>query len=367
MLDTRLNKRIDLPLLGLTYLLGIFGIIIVYSATHSDPNAAYKKQIVWLILGSIALFTTTTVDFHLSARFQKHIYIFNLFLLTVVLKAGTNINGASRWIRIGPFPFQPSEFAKLFVILTLAAFLTRRYNRIRQPGTLILSLLYVLVPMALIFKQPDLGTALVLLAIWVGMVFMAGAQIKHLAALFLCGVLLFTGIWVSGKGLHDYQKRRLLNIVDPGSDPKGTGYHVLEARIAIGSGGFLGKGFLHSTQVSGNYIPEKQTDFIFTDIGEELGFVGGVSVTLLYALLLFRGTMIVAAAEEDILGKLIAAGIVTMIAFHVILNIGMNIGIMPVAGVPLPLISAGGSNMILTLICIGMLQSISRYRHQLLF
>ncbi|HEV2471670.1 MAG TPA: FtsW/RodA/SpoVE family cell cycle protein, partial [Chthonomonadales bacterium] len=191
--------------------------------------------------------------------------------------------------------------------------------------------------------------------------------IRHLAALVAIGGALFAAFWFSGRFIRSYQKQRLIAFVHPEADPKESGYHVIQARIAIGSGGLWGKGLFHSTQVRGGYIPERQTDFIFTDIGEELGFTGAATIALLYAGMLWRGWNIIALSDEDRLGKLIATGIVTMLAFHIVLNIGMNIGILPVAGVPLPLISSGGSNVILTLTCIGLLESVCIRRHRLQF
>ncbi|HZO92078.1 MAG TPA: rod shape-determining protein RodA [Chthonomonadaceae bacterium] len=368
MLSARLRKNLDVPLLALTYLIAALGVIVIFSATRGDPTPFYKKQILWMAVGTVGLAAAAFIDYHHYARFSRHLYALNLLLLALVSsgKLSHAAKGAARWINIGGFQLQPSEFAKLFLIITLAVFLAKRHESIKQGKTLLLSFLYIAVPVALIFKQPDLGTALVILAIWFGMIYMAGARILHLIAILLAGVLLFTGLWYSGK-LKDYQKNRLISFVNPEADPKETGYHVLQARIAIGSGGMWGKGLGHSTQVRGGYVPEKQTDFIFTDVGEELGFVGSVTVTLLYAALLLRGVFIIAAADEDILGKLMATGVVTMFAFHVIVNIGMNIGIMPVAGVPLLFFSYGGSNMIVALASIGLLQSIAMHRHQLLF
>jgi rod shape determining protein RodA len=367
MFESRLRKNLDKPLLILTYLTALLGILMIYSATHGDPGAYHKKQMIWVVIGSVGLVLTTGIDYHLYARFARHLYILNLLLLTLILKVGHTTNGAVRWIRVGSFQFQPSEFAKLFLILTLAIYLTKRQETIREFKTLFLSFLYVAIPITLIFKQPDLGTALVVLAIWFGMVYMAGARLKHLFALVVAGSLLFTGLWISGKVIRSYQKQRLVTFINPEADPNKAGYHVMQARIAIGSGGMWGKGLLRSTVVRGGYIPEKQTDFIFTTVGEEFGFIGTVVVVALYGGILFRGSAIIAANDKELLGKLIAAGIVTMFAFHVIVNIGMNIGIMPVAGVPLPLISAGGSNMLTTLLCIGLLESISMHRHELIF
>lgn len=365
-LAAHLRLKVDMPLLLLTYTLAAIGVVVIYCATYGDPAAFYRKQLLWITLGTAALAVAATLDYHLWVRFATHLYGLNLVLLAAVLKLGHATNGAARWIRLGSFPFQPSEHAKLIVVFTLAVFLAKRSESIRQPGTVLRSLLYVAVPMLLILKQPDLGTALVLGAIWLGMVYMAGAQLKHLAAIFATGLLLFTGMWFSGT-VKDYQKARIVNYVNQEANPKGSGYHVMQARIAIGSGGMWGKGLLRSTQVRGGYIPERQTDFIFTEIGEELGFVGTLLVTALYGALLLRGTFVIAGAEDDLLGKLIATGIVTMIAFHVIVNIGMNVGILPVAGVPLTLISYGGNNVLVTLLSIGLLQSIVRHRRSTLF
>ncbi len=198
------------------------------------------------------------------------------------------------------------------------------------------------------------------------MVFVAGAKGKHLAILLLSVSLLFGVAWRLNV-IKDYQKMRVIVLFDPEADKDGAGYHVAQARIAIGSGGTWGKGYLKSQSVRGGFIPEKQTDFIYTTIGEELGFFGGLFVLFLYLILLWRGGTVIIAAYEDELGKLMATGIVTMLAFHIVVNVGMNIGIMPVTGVPLPLISAGGSNLILIFFAIGILQSIIKNRRDLIF
>jgi len=371
MRDSRLHKNIDIPLLVLTYGLALFGVLIIYSVTHGDATPYHKRQLLWIVLGTAGLVAGTLVDYHFYTRFDRYIYGFNLVSLAIVLKFAHGINGAARWINIAGFKFQPSEFAKLCVILTLAIFLTKHHETIREPKTFLLSLLHIGVPMALIFKQPDLGTALVLLAIWAGMVFMAGAKVSHLLILVITGVLLFVTLWHTGKVIKGYQRQRLVTwweqLADPDANKGGRGYHVSQARVAIGSGGMWGKGLMHSSLVHDGYVPEKQTDFIFTDIGEELGFAGTLTLAVVYGWLLYRGVKVIRAADEDILGKMIATGIVSMLAFHVVENIGMNIGIMPVAGVPLPFISAGGSNMLTLMTCIGLLQSITRNRHQLLF
>ncbi|MDW8207085.1 MAG: rod shape-determining protein RodA [Chloroherpetonaceae bacterium] len=361
-----LYRRLDWPLLVLTYLLATIGLVVLYSAAHTEPVAYHQKQFIRIVLGTVALVSATLIDYHLLARFARHLYLLNLLLLLLVLKVGDEVKGASRWISIAGFPFQPSEFAKLFVIFTLGVFLTKHRETITQIGTLVRSLVHVAVPMALIFKQPDLATSLVLIAIWTGMVFMAGARIRHLVGLAVCGLLLFAGFWHSGI-LKDYQKTRILVLIRPDADPKGSGYHIRQARIAIGSGGMWGKGLKHGTQVQGGFVPEHHTDFIFTNLSEELGFVGAVTVLVLYLLLLLRGVQLIASVGDDPFGKFVAAGIVSMLAFHVVVNVGMNVGILPVAGVPLLLLSYGGSNIVLTLLSVGVLQSIAVHRRQLHF
>jgi len=198
------------------------------------------------------------------------------------------------------------------------------------------------------------------------MVLISGARLKHLGIFVLALALIFGGLWHFGR-IKSYQKTRIISFLHPEADPRAAGYHVYQARIAIGSGGIWGKGLMHSTQVRGGYIPEKQTDFIFTDVGEELGFVGSMALVALYGGLIWRGARVIAQADEDPLGRLIATGVVTMLAFHVVVNIGMNVGIMPVAGVPLPLLSAGNSNVIVTLACVGLLQSVEVHQHALQF
>ncbi len=283
MLNTPLRKNMDWLLLLLVYLLAVIGVLMIFSATHGDAAAFHKKQMIWIVLGTGGLALTATLDYHLYTRFAKHLYWFNLGLLLLVKVKGSTTNGAARWIKIGAFQLQPSEFAKLFVILTLGVWLARRQEEIKDFKTLGLSLLYISVPTYLILKQPDLGTALVILAIWFGMTYMAGAKLKHLAAFGLAGVGLFSLMLWTGK-INKYQGDRLATFWSQftGKEDAGAkkeGYHVVQARIAIGSGGLWGKGYLHSTQVRGGYVPEKQTDFIFTTVGEEWGFVGALALT----------------------------------------------------------------------------------------
>jgi rod shape determining protein RodA len=219
--------------------------------------------------------------------------------------------------------------------------------------------------MLLILAQPDLGTSLVLIAIWFGMTFIAGAHVKHLAAVLAVGLLLSAGMWHFNV-LKTYQKNRLVAFIDPDADPRDTGYQVRQSRIAVGSGQVWGKGFGKGTQARGRFIPENHTDFIYTVIGEEGGFIVSAVLVLLYGGILYRGVVTIAQAE-DMLGKLLATGIVSMYAFHIIVNMGMTIGIMPVTGVPLPLISYGGSNLLLNMTAIGLLLGVGMRKHSITF
>lgn len=367
--DPRMRKRLDIGLLMLTYLIVVIGILIVYSSSYGQSGGFHKKQLLFAVIGTAALVAAMRIDFHFYGRLAQLLYILNLIVLAIVglTHLAKSENGATRWIAIGSFHYQPSETAKIVVIIALGTFLVNNRNSIKKWRTLLLSLALVLVPAALVIKQPDLGTGLVLFAIWFSMVFVAGARMKHLVTLFAVGTVLFTGLWITGIWPRPFQRQRLMIFLGLREDPKHTGYHVAQARIAVGSGGLFGKGFLKSTQVQGGWVPERQTDFIFADIGEEFGFVGCITIVTLYGLLIYRGVRIVIQADEDPSGKLIATGVVGMIAFHIVQNIGMNIGVMPVAGVPLVLISYGGSSMIVTLFSIGLLESVALHRHQLDF
>jgi rod shape determining protein RodA len=369
MLDSRLRKNLDIPLLVLTVAVVTLGIVTLYSLTRDNPARFYQKQILWFLLGLAGLAGAATVDYARLPRFTRILYVTNLALLVFVLKFAPEVKGATRWIPIGSFQFQPSEFAKIILIVCLAVYLNRRHESLHRLPVLIGSFMYLAIPALLIFKQPDLGTSLVLMAIWFGMTYMAGARWWHLALFVLSGALLFAGLWHFDRRhaiLKDYQRNRLIAFVNPEVDPKDAGYHVIQARIAVGSGQLWGKGLGRGTQSHGKFIPENHTDFIFTVVGEEGGFFETVLLILLYGCILLRGLLIMAGAE-DLLGRLLAAGVVSMYAFHIIVNIGMTVGIMPVTGVPLPLFSYGGSNLMLNMTAIGLLLGIGMRRHRLVF
>ena len=283
--------------------------------------------------------------------------------LVTVLVLGKTALGATRWIDFGFFQFQPSEFAKLVVIIVLAKYFSTNYDFMDNPRHLLVSLAYVLLPMALVLAQPDLGTALVLGAIWVVMAVVARVRWTYLAAM---AVAIAAAIPFIITRLHDYQRDRIKVFLDPMADPLHRGYNVIQSTIAVGSGQMYGRGLNAGSQSQLNFLPSQPTDFIFAVLSEKMGFVGGMLVILLFAGLLLRAVQI-ASRAEDRFGMFVAAGIVTMLLFHVFINIGMNIGLMPVTGIPLPFISYGGTNLLVSLLAVGLLESIAVRRKKIQF
>lgn len=371
-------RSLDYTLLVTAALIIVYGLIAISSATHvtnptgEDPYFFMKKQIIWAALGFMIMFFFMSWRYEELPRYTTALYILNLILLTAVLFMGHTALGAQRWIKLGPFVLQPSEFAKFIIILTLANFLAQREGKLNRLRDLIPVFLYTGLPLFLILQQPDLGTSLVFVAITFGMLYMAGARTGLLLTLAFSGLAavcgwiwahLTYGIWIP---LKEYQIARLTIFLNPWQDWQGAGYHMIQSQIALGSGGLFGRGLYCGTQNQLNFLPEQHTDFIFSVVGEELGFIGAGTLLILYFLLLYRGVKI-ATLAKDSFGRLVAAGIVTMLVFHILVNIGMTTGIMPVTGIPLPLFSYGGSAMLTNLAAIGLLENICARRQKILF
>ncbi len=373
--DRRLIRNLDLTVLVTVLLLVLFGLAAVYSATHaaqSDPFFGLKKQLVGVVLGLLGMALLVLVDYHASERLHLLIYIGNILMLLSVLVFGREVHGARSWLGLGPFSLQPSEFAKVAVIVTLARHLANKES-LASAWDLASPLLHVAVPLGLILLQPDLGTALVFIFITFSMLYMAGARCWHLAV--LAGVPLAVLIVVIFAHfrfgfplpiIKDYQLERLTSFLNPARDAQRSGYNLLQAMIAVGSGRFIGKGFLRGTQGRLGYVPEHSTDFIFTIVGEELGFVGGFLLLVLFFTLIWRGLRI-AYQAKDKYGCLIATGVLSMFLFHVMENIGMNLGVMPITGIPLPFISAGASSMTASLWAVGLLENVWVRRQKIMF
>jgi rod shape determining protein RodA len=361
-------KHIDLILLITVLIIAVGGVLAIHSALHGQPSASgnVRKQAVGIVLGLAAMIALASSDYtQILRRHSRWLYWFNLFLLTIVLLHGHSSRGAQRWLSLGPIQVQPSEFCKIILIIALALFITQRKDDIREWRMVLSSILYISVPLLLIFKQPDLGTALVVGTLWFGMMFVGGAKWQHLAILFVGATLMFAGLW-HFHVLKDYQKKRLIVFLNPNADPRDTGYHLHQSQIAIGSGEVTGQGYQRGMQANGHFIPEQHTDFIFTIVGEEGGFIGAIFLLALYLLVLER-SLVLLIVTEDYLGRLLIAGVVSMLAFHIIVNIGMTIGVMPVTGVPLPFFSYGLSALLVDMASVGLVLSVAARKHRTLF
>ncbi len=458
---SRLIKNLDYPLLGTTMALLFISLVTIGSATFEFTNSSLSpekvqemnfllrllyldyqyvlKQLAWILLGLLAVAIFVFVDYEDIAKYSNHLYVLNIIMLLAVIFIGTNSLGAQRWIYIGPFSFQPSEFSKLIIVIAFADFLSKRQGRLNTFWELLPCFLYIGIPVSLILIQPDLGTSLVFVAMMFGMLFIAGGNTRVLGSIIALGLVMALSIYqvhdvlhradielrdkisvvskavsgddydlnsneallkeiknkgysVDNQGLNsyleqskeDYQKKeerhelfhkitlkeyqmtRLTIFMNPESDLLGAGYHVWQSRIAIGSGGVLGKGLLKGTQSHYTFLPIRHTDFVFSVVGEEFGFIGVTVLLFLYYVLLYRGIKIITVARDNY-GTLLATGIVSMFTFHIFLNIGMTAGIMPVTGIPLPLFSYGGSNIIMNLASIGLLLNIFIRRKKLVF
>lgn len=353
-------KRIDYTVLLLTIALFLFGVIMITSATRGGVKGISSsyfvyRQVFFMTLGLIAFFALSLANLRKLESFSLFLYLFSISLLVAVLLFGEARLGAQRWIDLGPVSLQPSEISKVFVLLFLSSFLSRQKEREPEIRDIVASLFIVLVPAALVFLQPDLGTTVVLLFAWFAAIYSAGAKLQHILIFAVMFVLLFVFAVVTGM-LHDYQLKRLMVFINPEVDTTGAAYNITQAKIAVGSGGLFGKGIFSGTQSALRFVPERQTDFIFSVIGEETGFVGSLVLLSLYLLLIGRILLIASHIRERV-GKIFAFSYASLLLFHILVNVGMNLGIMPVSGIPLPFISYGGSFLLANMISLGIIES----------
>jgi len=365
MIDRRLILNFDWTLLITVLFISIMGVFNLYSSTYPHAGSGtplYAKQIYWLVAGSGLAIFILLFDYRTFIRYAYPFYLFCLFLLLLVMIFGRTTSGSQRWLQLGFFSFQPSELAKIALILALTRHFTENENTLGYGlRDLMVPFLILAIPLALIFKQPDLGTTGLLVLISFSMLAFMGFRRQTWVTL---GGACAVAIPVFWHFLKDYQKTRLLTFIDPDLDPLKTGYHITQSKIAVGSGTIWGKGWLKGTQSQLHFLPEQHTDFVFSVWAEEWGFVGAFLLLFLFLLLISRGLKI-ANTSKDRSGAVLAIGISAMLFWQIFINVGMVVGIVPVVGVPLPLFSYGGTSGITTLLGIGILMNISMRRFML--
>lgn len=368
-LQTRLNRnevsireklwQISWPLIFLLTMVGSVGFAALYSAANGSFDPWADRQMLRFAMGLTILLAVAVVDLRAWMRQAYWIYFVGMVLLVLVELRGTIGMGAQRWIDLGFIQLQPSEIMKIALVLTLARYFHgASLQDVGRPSFLVPPILMVLAPVAFVLKQPDLGTAMMLLMSSAVIFFLAGVRMWKFALVFALGGGSLPIAW---QFLHDYQKRRVTTFLNPESDPLGSGYHIMQSKIALGSGGLFGKGFLMGTQSHLNFLPEKQTDFVFTSLAEEWGMVGGVALLVLYLLVVAYGYAI-SLRSRNHFGRLVGMGITSTFFLYLFINMGMVMGLLPVVGVPLPLISYGGTAMLTLLFGFGLVMSVYIHR-----
>ena len=319
----------------------------------------FYKQLIFVIGGFFLMLVFAFLDYRVFRNhpfFLLFLYIVSILLLIVVLFLGKQVRGATSWFHFGIISFEPVELAKPIIIFILAEYFSLRHIELYRIRHIVISGIYMLVPVALVFLQPDLGSAAVLIFLWLGVMIVAGIKLRQLVVLFLIGTIIFAGAWLAV--LKPYQKERITSFINPYFDPLGSGYHRIQSIIAIGSGKIWGKGLGQGSQSQLKFLPDRYTDFIFASIAEEMGFVGVLLIFIFYFLMFFRIIKISMAASNNF-ARLFCVGTAIVFLFHIVVNVGMNLGLLPIAGISLPFISTGGSNLLVSFVTIGIVQSIA--------
>lgn len=366
MQERGLLKKIDWPFAVLILCLNIIGLFNLFSATHGplthEVESLFINQILWLVIGWSVFFIITFIDYQIASRFAYILYFFNLGAILYVTFFGKVALGAQRWIDLGFFRYQPSETMKLAMIFVLAKVFSQRSVDHEGMGLreLALPMLLFALPFGLVVEQPDLGTGMTIAAISGSVILFM--KVKRWILVSLALVLAFALPVAWNYGLRDYQKARITNFINPSNDTRGTGYHSIQSKIAVGSGKWVGKGFRQGTQSQLEFLPERHTDFIFSVLSEEFGFIGSMLTLILFMVLLGLGLRI-AATARDKFGALLTIGVMAYLFWHMLVNIGMVIGLLPIVGVPLPLLSYGGSSMLTTMAGMGIVSSVAYRRY----
>lgn len=355
-------RAFDLQLMTYAVLLLAIGLVMAYTnsveggAVPLEAGTTFTRGLMWAAIAAVVFVLATAFDYRWLKTLAWPIYGIQLGLLVLTLMIGDGVGGSARWIQIGPLTFQFSELAKILMIVVLAHFLSSRSRSLDSLGSIVGACLLVGPPLALVMLQPDLGTSLVFGAILAGMLWMSGASLRWLSVLSAAAVAMIPLAWTYL--LLDYQKERLFSFLDTNPDLQGAGFQLNQAQIAVGSGGWVGKGLTNGTQTQGGFLPVQSTDFVFATLAEELGFIGGIVLFLLFVLLLWR-VLVAGWRSKDAFGTLFAAGVASMILFQLFVNVGMVLGIMPITGIPLPFVTHGGASLVSMAAGLGILQSIN--------
>ncbi|MDF2504249.1 MAG: rod shape-determining protein RodA, partial [Clostridium sp.] len=345
-IDSRLLKQLDIPLIITALVIAIFGVMNIYSATNSSSGTYYlKTQALFICIALVACYIILLIDYNIMSNFSEVIYWIGVALLLATDLQNMHVKGANSWLKLGPLPsIEPAEFFRMALALILAKKISNMEGNVNDPKNLLKLILYTAIPAAMIIKQPNLGMAIICLCISFCILFISGLNLKIIFGTIALIIPTCIIIWESNV-LKPYQMARVTSFLNPEATQQSTGYQLLNSKIGIGSGGIFGKGFLHGTQISGGYVPEAHTDFVFAAVGEEWGLLGAVGLLLLYGIVLYR-IIKIAKNSKDILGKLICVGTFGGLTFSIYQNIAMTIGLAPISGITLPLMSAGGSSII---------------------
>ncbi|MCL4537871.1 MAG: rod shape-determining protein RodA [Nitrospirae bacterium] len=371
-IDRRLIKNFDWITFLIVMSLAVIGIMTIYSATRPPLGVGghpdfYLKQVLWLLISTAVLFVVVSIDYIWLYRISYPLYGLGLLLLLIVIFVGRTSMGAQRWLSIGPISFQPSEFFRIFFIIVFSSYLTNMGRNSVDKISMKSLFMFGILPLILLIKQPDLGTAILLMSLFVVLSLSKGISKKIITVIIIIGLISIPFLGhIFWEGLKDYQKNRLVAFIDPDIDPAGIGYHINQSKISVGSGGFFGKGYLRGTQGPLRFLPEKHTDFIFSVFAEEWGFMGSITLLGIYLMLFLRG-LDTAMRAKDEFGRLTALGITAMFFVYFCVNIGMTLGIMPVVGVPLPFVSYGGTALLSNFIAAGILINIRTRRFELFY
>jgi rod shape determining protein RodA len=363
MISWRDPRPFDYILLFTAMTLTLYGLLLIYSGSLTSEaggtaaviSGPVGRQLVFAIMGVALCILVSRFDYRFLAQGSTALYLGLIAALIFVLTVGASEFGSRRWIDIGGQRIQPSEIGKLIVILALAKYLSDNSERVKTLPVFVTSLGIAALPALLVFAEPDLGSASIFLFVWLGMVIMAGADMRHVFG--MIGMVIAFMPFAIIAVITDYQRERISLFLDPAKDALGSGFNILQAEISVGSGGWLGRGFTEGSQTQLNYLRTQTTDYVFSVLGEEFGFVGAMVLFALFTLLLFRGLR-AAAISQDIFGRMMAVGIVIFILFQTFINIGVNIRLFPVTGIPLPFLSLGGSSLVTVFIAIGLLESV---------